>query len=109
MELIIKGDPNLNETFCKKLFNEIIPKTRYKDTKFSIVKSPWYINSPWIIYYQVDENRLIEISGHYTKKACVEFLNSPKCVDNIINECNSQIKYHQDNINICKLLLDNLK
>ena len=44
-----------------------MPNKRYKETKFSVVNATWYISSPWIIFYQYDENNILEEASFRTK------------------------------------------
>ena len=74
--LITKGENNYYSGFEDEFFNEIIPNKRYKDTKFSIAKATWYIRSPWIIFYQYDENNIIELHSFSTKTQCIKFLEN---------------------------------
>ena len=72
--LITKGENNYYSEFEDEFFNEIIPNKRYKDTNFSVAKATWYISSPWIIFYQYDENNIIELCSFSTKTQCIKFL-----------------------------------
>lgn len=72
--LITKGENNYYSGFEDEFFNEIIPNKRYKDTKFSVAKATWYIRSPWVVFYQYDENNIIELYSFSTKTQCIKFL-----------------------------------
>ena len=72
--LVTKGDNNYYSEFEDEFFNEIIPNKRYKDTKFSVAKATWYIRSPWVVFYQYDENNIIELCSFSTKTQCIKFL-----------------------------------
>ena len=72
--LVTKGDNNYYSEFEDEFFNEIIPNKRYKDTKCSVAKATWYIRSPWVVFYQYDENNIIELCSYRTKTQCIKFL-----------------------------------
>ena len=72
--LVTKGDNNYNSEFEDDFFNEIIPNKRYKDTKFSVAKATWYVGSRWVVFYQYDENNIIELCSFRTKTQCIKFL-----------------------------------
>jgi hypothetical protein len=102
--LITKGENNYYSEFEDEFFNEIIPNKRYKDTKFSVAKATWYISSPWIIFYQYDENNILEVVSFRTKTQCIKFLENYNAsrMDEVVEgyiEYLKKLKYLNDLLN----------
>lgn len=88
-----KGHTNFDRNYEDKLFNEKIPNSRYKETNYSIMKCLWYVGNPWIIFYQYDENTIIEICSFRTKRECIEYLEISTAIKNFPNLCNKYFEY----------------